>query len=276
MGAQDVPPVSPSSSSATKPLETIGEATKMPSLEKKPATATAFTGELSRQDEPNVYVSLTYDALDATAQMARVKSAKAGAVVLFAGTTRDSFNAKTVTHLSYSTYTPLALKTLSHIARTLLQKHSLTSIAITHRLGPVQIGEESILIAVSSPHRQAAWKAGEECLEEVKKKVEIWKEEWFEDGGMWRSNRDGEAGVPVKPVQRETMGSRSLPLRRGSEIDGQSSGRRPSQAEGSGRRPSEGGRRISETKSRRKSSTSSAAPLKRAPTGEFTEGGFEV
>ena len=84
MGAQDVPPVSPSSSTAAKPLETIGEGTKMPSLEKKPATA--FTGELSRQDEPNVYVSLTYDALDATAQMARVKSAKAGAVVLFAGT----------------------------------------------------------------------------------------------------------------------------------------------------------------------------------------------
>ena len=53
------------------------------------------------------------------------------------------------------------------------------------------------MIAVSAPHRQAAWRAGEECLERVKKSVEIWKEEWFEDGGMWRSNRDGEMGVPV-------------------------------------------------------------------------------
>lgn len=61
----------------------------------------------------------------------------------------------------------------------------------------MDIGEESILIAVSAPHRAAAWRAGEECLERVKEKAEIWKEEWFEDGGMWRSNRDGQAGVPV-------------------------------------------------------------------------------
>lgn len=71
------------------------------------------------------------------------------------------------------------------------------SIAITHRLGRVDIGEESVLIAVSAPHRKAGWAAGEECLERVKDRVEIWKEEWFEDGGVWRSNRDGRAGVPV-------------------------------------------------------------------------------
>ena len=69
--------------------------------------------------------------------------------------------------------------------------------SVTHRLGRVDIGDESIVIAVSAPHRQAAWKAGEECLERVKASVEIWKEEWFTDGGMWRSNRDGQAGVPV-------------------------------------------------------------------------------
>lgn len=71
-------------------------------------------------------------------------------------------------------------------------------ISITHRLGRVDIGEESILIAISAPHRKAAWVAGEECLERVKDRVEIWKEEWFEDGGIWRSNKDGQAGVPVK------------------------------------------------------------------------------
>lgn len=71
------------------------------------------------------------------------------------------------------------------------------SIYITHRLGRVDIGEESILIAVSAPHRTAAWRAGEECLERVKARVEIWKEEWFADGGIWRANRDGKEGVPV-------------------------------------------------------------------------------
>ncbi|KAK5692115.1 hypothetical protein LTR97_011289 [Elasticomyces elasticus] len=148
--------------------------------------------------------------------MARVKSPKAGAVVLFAGMLsqpppkatwvaltyweQDSFASKPVTHLVYSTYTPLALRTLLSIARSILTAHNLTSISITHRLGHVGIGEESIVIALSAPHRKAGWEAGESCLELVKRRVEIWKEEWFEDGGVWRSNRDGEAGVEVVRV----------------------------------------------------------------------------
>lgn len=83
------------------------------------------------------------------------------------------------------------------IARSMREKHALIGVVISHRLGKVEIGEESILIAVSSPHREAAWRAGEECLELVKEKVEIWKEEWFADGGYWRANRDGQAGLPV-------------------------------------------------------------------------------
>lgn len=78
-------------------------------------------------------------------------------------------------------------------------KHNLTAITLVHRLGVVPIGEESILIAVSSPHRQAAFRAGEEALEECKAKVEVWKLEEFggEDGGVWRANRDGAARVKV-------------------------------------------------------------------------------
>ncbi|KAK5740127.1 hypothetical protein LTR17_004839 [Elasticomyces elasticus] len=156
----------------------------------------AFPGTQSLT-EPSIHVALTYSPLDASAAMARVKSPKAGAVVLFAGCTRDSFASKPVTHLVYSCYTPLALRTLLSIARSIHSSHDLTAISITHRLGHVGIGEESIIIALSSPHRKAGWEAGEECLEQVKQKVEIWKEEWFEDGGVWRSNRDGEAGVEV-------------------------------------------------------------------------------
>jgi molybdopterin synthase catalytic subunit len=66
----------------------------------------------------------------------------------------------------------------------------------------VGIGEESVHIAVSSPHRKSAWEAGEEALEEIKRKAEIWKMEVFQDGGVWRSNRDGEKGVRVEdPVE---------------------------------------------------------------------------
>jgi molybdopterin synthase catalytic subunit len=85
------------------------------------------------------------------------------------------------------------------ICNTVQEKHSLTSIAMIHRLGVVPVGEESILIAVSSPHRQAAWRAGEEALEECKEKVEVWKKEEFggEEGGVWRANRDGAVGVRI-------------------------------------------------------------------------------
>ena len=91
------------------------------------------------------------------------------------------------------------MQTMQDICKSMLEKHSLTSIAMVHRLGVVPIGEESILIAVSSPHRQAAWRAGEEALEECKAKVEVWKREEFggEEGGVWRANRDGQAGTQV-------------------------------------------------------------------------------
>lgn len=85
------------------------------------------------------------------------------------------------------------------IAEKIATKHGLLGIAIVHRLGIVPIGEESILIAVSAPHRQAGWRAGEETLEEVKEKVEVWKLEEFggDEPGVWRANRDGATGTRI-------------------------------------------------------------------------------
>ncbi|MCJ1396251.1 Molybdopterin synthase catalytic subunit [Xylographa bjoerkii] len=115
------------------------------------------------------------------------------------GTTRDNFAGKPVKELQYSAYESLALKTMLNIAQSIKAKHGLTAISMLHRLGVVPIGQESILIAVSSPHREAAWRASEEALEECKAKVEIWKLEEFggDEGGVWRANRDGAIGVPI-------------------------------------------------------------------------------
>ncbi|KAF5973315.1 molybdopterin synthase catalytic subunit [Fusarium bulbicola] len=148
--------------------------------------------ELSEQD---CYVALTHDHLNAQAIMDRVRSPSAGAIVLFAGTTRDNFVGKPVKELQYTAYHPRALKSMMAIAKDVRDKHGLRGVAMIHRLGPVPIAEESILIAVSSPHRQAAWRAGEEALEECKSKVEVWKREEFEgEEGVWRANRDGAVG----------------------------------------------------------------------------------
>ncbi|CAK7274493.1 hypothetical protein SEPCBS57363_006193 [Sporothrix epigloea] len=155
------------------------------------------------------YVALTEAPLDVNSVLGRVRSAKAGANVLFAGSTRDSFDGRPVATLRYASYRPLALRTMLTIATSMCTTHGLVAIAVVHRLGPVPIGEDSILIAVSAPHRQAAWRAGEECLERVKECVEIWKEEVFvpqqdvqtgSDGqgeSVWRSNQDPKVGAPT-------------------------------------------------------------------------------
>lgn len=111
------------------------------------------------------------------------------------GTTRNNFAGKPVKELQYTAYGKLALRTMMDIARGIRARHGLKGVAMIHRLGVVPIGEESILIAVSAPHRQAAWQAGEEALEECKARVEVWKREEFEgEEGVWRANRDGIMG----------------------------------------------------------------------------------
>ena len=108
------------------------------------------------------------------------------------------FGGKPVKELQYSAYNPRALRSMLSLTQGIRERHGLQGIAMVHRLGTVPIGEESILIAVSAPHRQAAWRAAEEALEECKTKVEIWKREEFEgEEGVWRTNRDGAAGSKV-------------------------------------------------------------------------------
>ena len=133
------------------------------------------------------------------------------------GTTRDTFDGKEVKELQYTSYKPRALQSMLSICKAILEKHSLIFIAMIHKLGVVPIGEESILIAVSSPHRQAAWRAGEEALEECKAKVEIWKKEEFggEEGGVWRANRDGATGVKLDNGEKEKETDGFAPGRHG-------------------------------------------------------------
>lgn len=178
-------------------------------------------------ESPGIYVALTHDPLDAKPIMDKVRSPQAGATVLFAGTTRDNFGGRAVLNLSYEAYAPLALRTMRDIAEAALARHGLKGVAIVHRLGVVPVAEESILIAVSSPHRAAAWRAGEECLEEVKARAEIWKLETFEDdrSAVWRANKDGAVGERVEPpgkggVEDEARGISSQLRGDGIETEG--------------------------------------------------------
>ncbi|KJR82697.1 molybdopterin synthase catalytic subunit [Sporothrix schenckii 1099-18] len=177
------------------------------------------------------FVALSDAPLDVVSVLQRVRSPKAGANVLFAGiiasplvvltalprlaprSTRDSFGDRAVATLRYASYRPRALRTMLSIARDVYAAHDLIGIAVVHRLGPVPIGEDSILIAVSAAHRRAAWRAGEACLELAKERLEVWKEEVFaaeqegqggntgqgpaEGESVWRANRDPTSAAPT-------------------------------------------------------------------------------
>ncbi|EER36923.1 molybdopterin synthase large subunit CnxH [Histoplasma capsulatum H143] len=144
--------------------------------------------------DSNIHLELTYNPLDPTKSLAQIRSPHAGANVLFLGTTRSTFDNRPVARLTYTSYAPLALRTLEKIARGAVTKYQLCGISISHRLGEVRVAEESIAIAVAAGHRRPAWRAGEEVLEECKAAVEIWKLEEFvgagEEEGEWRANRD--------------------------------------------------------------------------------------
>lgn len=139
-----------------------------------------------------VHVALQKESLDILEIIALVRSPKAGAIVTFTGTTRDSFNGQEVLHLDYEAHEALALKSMHAICTSAKEEYGLIAVACYHRLGRVPIAEESIFIAVSCAHRTQAWRAGEYILEEVKKRTEIWKLETFKDEenvkSQWKAN----------------------------------------------------------------------------------------
>ena len=121
-----------------------------------------------------------------------VTDPEAGAVATFIGTTRNNNEGRKVIALDYEGYTEMAEKELRRIGEDAKTTWPICRMAITHRLGPVQIGEASVIIAVSSAHRDAAFAACRFAIEEIKKSVPIWKKEVFEGGEVWIGTQTGQ------------------------------------------------------------------------------------
>jgi molybdopterin synthase catalytic subunit/molybdopterin converting factor small subunit len=114
-----------------------------------------------------------------------VRSDAAGAIATFTGTTRLQSRGRTVTHLDYEAYEGMAEKMMEEIADGLAARYALTGVAIHHRVGRVGIGETSVVIAVSAPHRQDALAACKDAIDELKERVPLWKKEVYEGGEQW-------------------------------------------------------------------------------------------
>jgi molybdopterin synthase catalytic subunit/molybdopterin converting factor small subunit len=128
---------------------------------------------------------LTDEPIDPSSVTGEVSDPRAGAIATFLGTTRVQSRGRTVHHLDYEAYGGMAEKVMAELAEELEAKHDLCAVAITHRIGRVEIGEISVAIAVSAPHRAAALAACAEAIDRLKATVPLWKKEVYEGGEEW-------------------------------------------------------------------------------------------
>jgi molybdopterin synthase catalytic subunit/molybdopterin converting factor small subunit len=123
--------------------------------------------------------------LDMAAAIREAEHEDAGAVASFVGTVRRRSRGRVVRHLEYEAFEEMAEAMLERLAIDLSARHGLCAVAIHHRTGRVEIGEPSVVIAVSAPHRAAALAACREAIDTLKETIPLWKKEVYEDGEEW-------------------------------------------------------------------------------------------
>jgi molybdopterin synthase catalytic subunit len=128
---------------------------------------------------------LTETPLSLDAVVQEVRSDEAGAIATFVGTTRVESRGRRVLHLDYEAYEGMAEQVMRDIAEELESRYDLRAIAIHHRTGRVEIGEASVMIAVSAPHRHDALAACKDAIDTLKERVPLWKKEVYEGGEEW-------------------------------------------------------------------------------------------
>ncbi|HXK01885.1 MAG TPA: molybdenum cofactor biosynthesis protein MoaE [Verrucomicrobiae bacterium] len=139
-----------------------------------------------------VYCALTRHGIDTRALIAKLMSGAEGAVITFEGTVRNHTRGRATLYLDYECYESMAIKMMVRIAREIAASHHVERVAMVHRLGRMLIGETSVAVVVTAPHRGAAFEAAREGIDRLKKMVPIWKKEHFVDGEVWVEGEWGE------------------------------------------------------------------------------------
>src|SRR5882672_12047796 len=135
---------------------------------------------------------VTNQPIDLNELVRFVTDPEAGAIATFIGTTRNNNEGRKVIGLDYEAYPEMAEKELTRLGEEARRKWQICRIAIVHRVGPVQLTEPSVMIAVSAAHREAAFAACRFAIEEIKKTVPIWKKEVYEGGEIWIGTQSGQ------------------------------------------------------------------------------------
>jgi molybdopterin synthase catalytic subunit len=150
-----------------------------------PVSGGAIGPEARVLESPGEFYQITWDRIDSGNLARRLLAGADGAVCIFEGVVRDNSDGRKTRHLVYEAYEQMALGKLEEIGRTVRGVWEIGSVGIVHRLGRLEIGEASVAVVVTSPHRRSAFDACHYAIDRLKKVVPIWKKEFFEDGEIW-------------------------------------------------------------------------------------------
>ena len=147
------------------------------------------------------YAAITHEPIDAARLLGDSVSAGDGAALLFWGVVRNQNDGRAVSHLEYHAYAGMAERVMHRIAEEAVSRYGVGDVRIVHRIGKLAIGEASVAIAVASPHRAEAYEASRYVIEELKKRVPIWKREGYVEGeSEWVAGFTPEAGMSGRPL----------------------------------------------------------------------------
>ncbi|MDP4163980.1 MAG: molybdenum cofactor biosynthesis protein MoaE [Bacillota bacterium] len=139
---------------------------------------------------------LSKEAINIQSVIDKVVERDAGAITTFIGTVRELTHGKKTLYLVYEAYEAMAVKKLAQIGREIEERWSGAKVAITHRVGRLDITDIAVVIAVSTPHRADAYEANRYAIERIKEIVPIWKKEHWEDGEEWIGNQKETVAYP--------------------------------------------------------------------------------
>jgi molybdopterin synthase catalytic subunit len=137
------------------------------------------------EDEHGHFFALTRDPIDGGGLARRLLRGEDGAFVNFEGVVRNNTKGRATMFLDYECYEAMAIQTMAEIGRDIARNWAIGRIGIVHRLGTMQVGETSVAVVVTAPHRKPAFEAALEGINRLKRLVPIWKKEHFADGEVW-------------------------------------------------------------------------------------------